>query len=42
MTAETKKENGKKKILVVDDEPDVFNTAKEGFKGEWTQSGFSL
>jgi hypothetical protein len=29
MTAETKKENGKKKILVVDDESDVLTLLKK-------------
>jgi hypothetical protein len=32
MTAETKKENGKKKILVLDDEPDGPILALENFK----------
>jgi CheY-like chemotaxis protein len=32
MTAETKKENGKKKILVVDDEPDVLTLLKKVLK----------
>ena len=40
MTAETKKENGKKKILIVRRLNRCFNTAKEGFKGEWTQADF--
>jgi DNA-binding response OmpR family regulator len=32
MTAETKKENGNKKILVVDDEPDVLTLLKTVLK----------
>ena len=32
MTAETKKENGKKKILVLDDEPDVLILLKKVLK----------
>jgi hypothetical protein len=34
MTAETREENAKKKILIIDNEPDPYS-AKNGFKGEW-------